>query len=53
MMRTGLSSGDLTAERVVGVVTLTSPLSVRFLSPLWSEAVAAADQFPGPRRQAI
>lgn len=28
MTRTGLSSGDLTAERVVAVVTLTSPLSV-------------------------
>lgn len=28
MTRTGLSSGGLTAERVVAVVTLTSPLSV-------------------------
>lgn len=46
-----LASGGLTAQGVVRVAALSSPLSV--LSALCSEAVGAAVRFPGPRRQVV
>lgn len=55
MTRTGLSSGDPAAERVVAVATLTSPLSVlsanasSLLSPLRQSRLLISSQAPADR----
>lgn len=55
MTRTGLSSGDLTAERVTVVMTLTFPLSVlsvnasSLLSPLRPSWLLSSSQAPADR----